>query len=211
MMDMAPAPDDAVDKALVCVEPSGRLRAAIAAGRCRYMFTENDVELARASMVGSLIHEAIGLLAAETLRPTVAQILGAANASVDQFPQIEGRAHRQNIAAGTASYFSRLLPPPSWIFHGTEVHLGHGRLDLLWTDFEDRILIDEVKTGHSRALHLRGTRQQVDGYRACAVDTWGDQFLGVRLLSTADPYASLFINPDGSTCQLFATSFVRTA
>lgn len=170
-----------------------------------------DETMARAPQVGALIHEAIGLLAAESMNPSPARILRVADACVDRFPQIEGRAHRQNIAAGAAAYFAHLLPPASWLFHGTELHLGHGRLDLVWTNARDEILIDEAKTGHSRTLHLQRTRDQVETYRACAVDTWGSAFLGVRLLSTSDPYASVFIAADGSELPLFATSFVRGA
>lgn len=171
----------------------------------------DDETIARAPRVGALIHETIGVIAAETLAPTPARILAAANSCIDQFPRIEGRAHRQNIAAGVASYFSRLLPPPSWLFHGTEIHLGHGRLDLVWTDYDDRVLVDEVKTGHSRALHLQSTRDQVEAYRACGVDTWGDRFVGVRLVSTSAPFASLLVPAAGSAVSLFATSFVRGA
>jgi hypothetical protein len=175
------------------------------------MSIEYDESKSRAPQVGALIHAAIGLIASETLSPTPARIMSVAGDCVDRFPRIEGRAHRQNVAAGTAAYFARLLPPPAWLFHGTEVHLGHGRLDLLWTDARDRILIDEVKTGYSRSLHLQRTRDQVEGYRACASDTWGDRFAGVRLLSTGDPFESLLVPAAGDTVGLFTTAFVRGA
>lgn len=188
-----------------------RLRGSLGAGRCLHMNLAHDETFARAPQVGTLIHETIGLIATETLTPTPSRIMALADACVDQFPRIEGRAHRQNIAAGASAYFSHLLPPALWMFHGTEIHLGHGRLDLVWSNFRDEILIDEAKTGHSRSLRLQSTREQVEAYRACAVGTWGPAFVGVRLLSTSDPYASLFIAANGTEVPLFATSFVRGA
>lgn len=189
----------------------GALRGAIAPQRCPRMHVTHDQTLARAPQVGALVHEAIGLIAATTLSPAPSRILEVAGSFVGRFPAMEGRAHRQNIAAGASSYFSHLLPPACWLFHGTEVHLGHGRLDLVWTDFDDRILVDEVKSGGSRSLRLAQTRGQVEAYRACAVDTWGDRFVGVRMLSTADPHASVLVTAGGAIEPLFETAFVRGA
>lgn len=188
-----------------------RLRSAIMPPRCPYMTIFQDHTKARSPQVGMLIHEAIGTIASQTLAPSSGQHMAMADQCVSRFPKIEGRAHRQNIAAATSAYFTWLLPPATWLFHGAEVHLGHGRLDLLWVDFNDRILIDEVKSGHSRNLHLSRTQAQVDGYRACAVATWGTRFVGIRLLCTADPRASLLITPDGTPEPLFSTPFVRAA
>jgi hypothetical protein len=179
------------------------------AGLFRYMLQTHDEEMSRAPQIGALIHTAIGLIAAETLRPTAEQMHMVANSMLDEFPKIEGRAHRQNIVAGIAAYFRCLLPPPEWAFHGPEVHLGEGRVDLLWSNFNDEILIDEVKTGNIRTLDRFITKDQLERYLQCANTVWGDSFVGIRLLSTSDPNASVFVSPAGVRCSLVGSGLVR--
>jgi hypothetical protein len=186
-----------------------RLRGLWNAGLFQFMLHTHDEEMSRAPQVGALIHTAIGRIAAETLQPTAERMHTVANSMLDQFPQIEGRAHRQNIVAGIAAYFRCLLPPPEWAFHGAEVHLGEGRIDLLWSNFSDEILIDEVKTGNIRTLDLLSTKDQLERYLQCAHTVWADSFVGIRLLSTSDPRASVFVSPAGVRSPLVGSGLVR--
>lgn len=173
------------------------------------MFTTDDEELARARDVGQLIHAAIGDLAVRCLQPTLPEIDRATNSGLSRFAPIEARAHRQNVKAGIHVYFRRLLPPTDWSFHGAELRLGSGRADLVWTNPDGLLLLDEIKTGSPRQLLLPNTRRQIDRYRDCAQLAWPGQFVGVRLLSLIDPSRSLFIASDGSTHPLDTTDYLR--
>lgn len=171
------------------------------------MFTDDET-LARPREVGTLIHRAIADLARTSLEPDGAAILRAADRSRVMFDKVEARAHRQNIAGGVLSYFRHLLPPPGWQFAGHEVHLGLGRVDLVWNHDDGRVLVDEVKT--ARFLRRTAITSQVRIYLDCARTTWPDRFIGLRLVSTADHRASLFFPPSGEAVSLHNTHYVRS-
>jgi hypothetical protein len=185
-----------------------RWRPRTAAG----MFT-TDEELARSNDVGRLIHQAIAELATETSYDGFgpATFTAAASRQLGGFRPIEARAHRQNVAAGIAVYFGWLRLPSPWAFVGAELQLGGGRTDLLWRHDDGRLLVDEIKTGNPRRLLLRATREQVERYLALGRQQWGPRFVGVRLLSTADPVTSLFVDADGATSPLHVSEYVATA
>lgn len=172
------------------------------------MFT--DEELARTDMVGRAIHDTIARLAVHTLAPTTSEILDAVAIALHGYRPIEARAHRQKIAAHVHTYFRQLLPPAQWRFVGAEMQLGSGRIDLLWQDRDDAVLIDELKTGNARQLQTRRTREQVAAYLDCARSIWPDLLSGLRLLSTSEPARSLFISSDGSATQISTTPHVRS-
>jgi hypothetical protein len=165
------------------------------------MFTDDET-LARTDLIGTLAHEAIATLIPVTRTPTVPQLKRAASAGRQNFGAVEGLAHRQTIAGLVGAYFWQLLPSDEWTLVGAEQQLGPGRVDLLWTDPERRLLIDEIKTGHVRTLTLQNTRTQVDTYIRTANALWGNRFAGLRLLSLQEPWASKFIAPDGATTPL---------
>ena len=170
----------------------------------------DDEELARSSQIGVAVHAAIGALAAVTRCPTTAQLQAAANRALGDFAPIEAHAHKQNVAALAGSYFWHLLPPAQFVFAGTELDLGAGRVDLLWRDSDDRLLIDEIKAGSPRELSLARTTAQVGRYLDCATRLWPDQCLGVRLLCLVDPHRSVLVRPDGSRAPLPRTTDVTT-
>ncbi|MBN1093443.1 hypothetical protein JKP75_13245 [Blastococcus sp. TML/M2B] len=186
---------------------AGRLTTAAGTERCPHMFYD-DEELARSSQVGVLVHATIGTLAARTRTPTAAELRIAADRAMHMFAPIEARAHRQNIASLTGSYFWHLLPPPGWLFAGTELDVGVGRIDLLWRDRDDRVLIDEIKAGSPRGISLARTSAQVTRYGDCATRLWPDQFIGIRLLSLTEPHRSVFVRSDGGRMPLFHTDVV---
>ncbi len=186
----------------------GLVRSWTGPGLSADMF--EDEELARADMVGRAIHDIIGRQLQRTATPSTAEILRDVQRALSAYRPIEARAHRQNIAAGVAAYFRRLLPPAEWRFAGAELWFGTGRLDLVWERADGAILLDEVKTGNPRQLHTTRTRDQVSDYLGCAKSVWPDRVCGLRLLSTSEPHGSLFVSPDGSATALRATTYVRT-
>jgi hypothetical protein len=167
----------------------------------------DDGTKARSATVGALAHEGIARLLARGIDPTPHQVRQLVGELASQFPRMEGRAHRQKLTASISSYFWHLLPPKEFIFHGAEVDLGTGRPDLLWVDFQGAVLLDEVKTGNHRALETSDTYDQVEKYREIAVSAWGQQFLGIRLLSTSAPRKSLYVTADGARMPLNSTPF----
>ena len=170
----------------------------------------DDEELARSSQVGVAVHATIGALAAVSRTPTTEQLQAAADRALGAFGPIEARAHKQNVAALSGCYFWHLLPPATWIFAGTELDVGVGRVDLVWRDSGDRVLIDEIKTGSPRELGLARTAAQVRRYLDCATQLWPDRFIGVRLLSLADPHRSVLVRPDGSRVPLHRSPYLST-
>lgn len=170
------------------------------------MFMSDDPTLARSASIGTLTHCGIGRLAPVTRVPSSAEIRATARDLTKGLPRIEARAHTQKVIAGVSSYFWHLLPDPTWMFYGSEVHLGTGRVDLLWRDFVGRVLIDEVKTGHPRTLLALDTHRQVENYRRLGLTLWGPVFAGIRLLSTSVPSRSVFIAPDGLRIPLQVSS-----
>lgn len=169
----------------------------------------DDEELARSSQVGVAVHAAIGALAAHTRSPTVAELQRAAHRALGSFAPIEARAHKQNVASLAGSYYWHLLPPATWLFAGSELDVGAGRVDLLWRDDADRLLIDEIKAGSPRELGLARTRAQTGRYLDCATQLWPDQFIGIRLLSLADPHRSVLVRPDGNRVPLHETHYIN--
>ena len=162
------------------------------------MIPDNDPTLARHELVGTLVHDVIASLAKTTRSPHIPEILAAAERSVPHLEPNEGRAHKQNIAGLTASYFHRLVPNDAWRFAGAEKHLGIGRIDLLWEHPRGDLLIDELKAGQASffgttAHHAQARRYLIDGRTA-----YGPRLRAVRLLCLTDHSRSLlFHDPAG--------------
>jgi hypothetical protein len=172
----------------------------------------DDEELARTDIVGRIIHNTIASFAARgRAMPTPTELIAVATSRLAGVGLNEARAHRQNIAGAVAVYFRQLLPPAGWKFRGSEMHLGDGRVDLVWAGPGRRILLDEIKTGHPRQLETSRTRDQVHGYLATARGIWPDRLHGLRLLSTAEPGRSVFIDAHGFIRPLSAVTEVRSA
>lgn len=171
-----------------------------------------DEGLARTDMVGRIIHNTIAYFAGRgQMTPSAAELISAATDALAGMGLNEARAHQQNIAGAVAVYFRKLLPPPGWVFRGAEMHLGDGRVDLAWTGPGGQILLDEIKTGHPRQLETSRTREQVHDYLVSARAIWPDVLRGLRLLSTAEPSRSVFIDADGLIRPLSAVIEARSA
>lgn len=169
-----------------------------------------DDTLARSREIGTLAHRAVANLAAVTLNPWPEQIKSEIDCCLSKFRPIERRAHRQNLTGAVCAYFWHLLPPTGWLFRGSEVHLGQGRVDLLWQDAEDQWLVDELKVGQGSGLRTTAVRHQVQSYITAGASTWGDSFVGVRLLTTGDPSASVFAASGKPWVPLHSTTHVRS-
>lgn len=153
----------------------------------------NEETLARHHEMGAVAHRVIARIAARTRTPSMdlirAEILGA----LPHLEPNEGRAHRQNITGAVNTYFGRLLPPEPWKFHGAEVALGRGRLDLLWRDPHGRLLIDEIKTGRAAFFETTANLQQGRTYVADGRRQFGNRLTGLRLLCLQHPERSLYL------------------
>jgi hypothetical protein len=168
-----------------------------------------DEELARSTDEGTIAHAAIARLAALTRTPSLLEVQALVDEALAHFAPIEARAHRQNIRGVVHRYFTRCLPPARFAFGGAEYDLGIGRADLVWFDFDEVVLADEVKAGSPRSLRLSTTTRQVERYRIACLDVWGDRFAGLRLLCPTDPGASLFVDPTGLTTSLVASPYLN--
>lgn len=169
----------------------------------------HDEGLARKADLGIRAHQVIAKLAARGAQPTYAEQTEAVKAALTGFRPVEKRAHRQNLLSDVHTYFTHLIPPASWLFAGSEDRLGTGRVDLIWTDPDGRILLDEIKTGTPWSLRTTNTQLQVAGYIAAARTRWGRLFVGLRLLSTYDHRESTFIDPALTSSLLDTTAFRR--
>jgi hypothetical protein len=56
------------------------------------------------------------------------------------------------------------IPPPSYTFCAAEFDLGVGRVDLVWFDKADNVVVDEIKTGNSRSLRVKRTLEQKNDF-----------------------------------------------
>lgn len=168
-----------------------------------------DETKARPALVGSLTHQVVAHLVSQSLAPDVTTIRWAVR---DVFPHLgenEGRAHKQNIAGQVRTYFTQLLPPSDFRFVGSEMHLGHGRIDLLWQNDDGTLLIDEIKTGYGFLLASTPNLQQAQRYLHDGLAAYGRALAGVRLLSTDIPHMSLFLAPGQPVRELTTTPYTR--
>jgi hypothetical protein len=168
-----------------------------------------EEEKSHTLQIGALIDTAIGLIPGEMLQPPAQRMHTIANSMLDQLPKVQVRAHRQNICAAVVAYFPGLLSPIACELHGTEKRLGEVRVDLLWVNFDDEDLTDEMKTGNLGTLDLLNTKDPLERYLRCAQTVWGDLFVGIRLRSTISPKASVFVAPAGVRSPLVGSDLVR--
>lgn len=159
---------------------------------------DTDETLARHRDMGAAAHRVIASLAAATTAPNYVQIKDAVARALPHLGENEARAHRQNLIGQAVTYFQRLTPGTGWSFHGSEVHLGVGRVDLLWRADDGRLLVDEIKTGHRAffgiATHLSQGRHYL---RECR-RLYGPRVNGLRLLCISSPRHSLYLaDPTG--------------
>lgn len=154
---------------------------------------DTDETLARHREMGAAAHRVIATLAAATTAPNYAQIKDAVSGALPHLGEMEARAHRQNLVGQAVTYFGRLGPGPGWSFHGAEVRLGVGRVDLLWRTEDGRLLVDEVKTGHRAFFGTAIQLEQGRLYLRQCRRLYGPSVTGLRLLCLSSPRHSLFL------------------
>jgi hypothetical protein len=159
----------------------------------------DDTEtMARHRDVGAACHRIIANLAQRSHNPSLEQIKQEVRRHLRHLAENEGRAHRQNLTGLTDTYFRELAPGQQWRFHGSEVHLGNGRVDLLWKAADGRLMVDELKTGHWTFFGTREHHEQARRYLHDTRDLFGPHVVGLRLLCLTRPRNSLYLtNPLG--------------
>lgn len=156
----------------------------------------------RDRVIGQRVHALIGGYLRAGLVPAPRQIWVAAAKVFTAAPLPQNHAARQRAACATAAYFS-IFHPVAWTFLGSEVDLGTGRVDLVWTTPTGDVVIDEVKmAGAADQVDDPATVAQVRRYCAAGIDSFGERFAGVRLLPLAAPGRALWCTPDGQRVRL---------
>lgn len=138
---------------------------------------------------GVLVHRGICLLLERGTMPTTVEIdrLVVSLTPTATSPNVNDRAFRQRIGAAIRSYFWRFALGPPWHVVTTEMAIGDGRIDVVWSDGY-HYLFDEVKSGLVTQLALEGAGgRQTDRYARLGRQHLGERFAGVRCLSLLDP------------------------
>lgn len=169
---------------------------------------DSDESLARSMTIGQISHVVIGTMLRNGRSLDLNLLDTTVNEATHHFAPIERRAHRMRVSGAVVAYFRHCLPPPLWLFFGAELHLGRGRVDLLWTDFRDRVLLDELKTGHAPLLNSQENREQIDKYVTGGSERWGSRLVGVRVLAPLSPHRSIFVAPGSDPVPLIDTEHV---
>ena len=75
-----------------------------------------------------------------------------------------------------------------------------GRFDLVFEGTDDRVLVDELKTGRIQTVEeRRAAEEQLRRHIAAGVEAYGRRFAGVRQLWLGAPARSMWAKPDGSS------------
>ena len=162
---------------------------------------------------GVLVHRGIcELLERCTMPTTVAidQLVVSLTRDVGK-PDVNDRAFRQRIGAGIRSYFWRFALGQPWRVVTTEMALGNGRVDVVWSDGY-RYLFDEVKSGLVTQLAIEGAGgRQTDRYARLGVCHLGDRVAGVRCLTLLDPARAVLKTAPGVSKPIPVTLLAEVA
>lgn len=105
---------------------------------------------------------------------------------------------RTRVTGLASQYLREFLPPTRTEFLGTEFAAGRGRVDLAWQDPQVGVWFDELKTWrHSQVGLDEPTWRQVRRYLDAGTATFGDDFVGLRLLTLGNLRACAFISRQG--------------
>jgi hypothetical protein len=116
----------------------------------------------------------------------------------DEQPATSLVSATQIVALRASAYLRWLRPSPdTWRLLGEEATVGEGRVDLLWSDRDGRLLADELKMASNRRQVLdRDTRTQLARYTRDLHEATGDRYLGLRVITLSAPRRSLFVYTD---------------
>ena len=154
--------------------------------------------------VGALAHAlSAGLLADGERAPSPALI----SASAARLPGLaEVGSYRmavcQRVLTSAALYFRLFMPTAEWAFHGAELRGLSARFDLVWRS-ADGVIVDELKTGRvATRRDVAALRAQVAREILAGAAVFGEDFLGVRVVSLGAPRTSFFADRDGQSSPL---------
>lgn len=164
------------------------------------------------SLTGKAVTRAVGLLVhtspdAPAANPLdIQRAAAAALATVPVHPWTGEQRHA--LAGFLGVYLWRAWPPSPWRLAAVEPAYPGGAADLLWEHPDGRRLLDELKIDSMPATHgghRRKVLQQLERHTAFGIAEFGEQYLGLRLLTLSTPRRSLFIPPAGQRVALLTT------
>lgn len=157
--------------------------------------------------IGVLAHQVIGLLAPtvrglskDEQRTVVADTVAAAVTS-----RALGRLGkaRLRVISMVMAYVNIYMPPVDATFLGAELVTGTGRVDLAWSLTGTGVWFDEIKTWRHQRVGLdTATWDQVHRYIAAGLNTFGDDFAGLRVITLSDPAGPVAIDRWGTVEEL---------
>lgn len=151
--------------------------------------------------VGALAHALIAGLLADGHRAPSPQRISTAAAALPGLSEIPAfrLAVRQRALTAAAVYFRLFVPPREWAFEGAELRGPSARFDLVWRSAAG-VIVDELKTGRSATRsEITAVREQAARELRAGAAVFGEDFLGVRVVSLGAPRTSFFTGSDGRT------------
>jgi hypothetical protein len=110
------------------------------------------------------------------------------------------QAAKQKLVGAVAVYFRLFALDEEWHFVGAEVPVRGSRVDLVFEGKDDRVLVDELKTGRIQTVEeKRAAEEQLRRHVAAGAAEYGARFAGVRQLWLGAPARSMWAKPDGSS------------
>jgi len=152
--------------------------------------------------LGTVAHVAIGeLLAAGVHRPTAEEIMKLVGRHrLLQTVTMYRQAAKQKLVGAVAVYFRFFALDEEWRFVGAEVPVRGSRFDLVFEGTDDRVLVDELKTGRIQTVEERSAaEEQLRRHVAAGAAEYCRCFAGVRQLWLGAPTRSVWAKPDGSS------------
>jgi hypothetical protein len=101
---------------------------------------------------------------------------------------LDANTNRRHVVAVEAvslarRYLTQGAPTTPWSLLGVEFDTGNGPVDLAWRHPDGRVFFDEIKTSRIAGGQVAPSwMQQVHRYSNAGMATFGDAFIGTRLL-----------------------------
>jgi len=154
--------------------------------------------------VGALAHALIAGLLADGERAPSPALISAWAARLPGLAEVGSYrlAVRQRVLTSAAVYFRLFMPTGEWAFEGAELRGPSARFDLVWRS-ADGVIVDELKTGRAATRRdIAAMREQVARESLAGAAVFGEDFLGVRVVSLGAPRTSFFADRAGQSSPL---------
>ena len=146
------------------------------------------------SKAGQRVHELIAAALASGADGQPFDVVAATAASFRERPFGVGARYALKLRCSSAvGVYLQRCRPVGWSMVGTEVPLGPAVADVVWTNSDGVLVVDEVKTGAASPSDPRVADQLMrlaDG----AGERFGDRFAGVRLVPLPRPTSTAFLH-----------------